>query len=102
MCLNYACIIFILFFNLRLHVFHVQFCCFLIGRSNKRNYIAFEKKNDILFEPRREKTVFCTCENKGADQLRGIFFISYSFLKDLNFLFLFPIQTYKRPNLTLP
>ena len=27
MCLNYTCIIFI-FFNLRLHVSHVQFCCF--------------------------------------------------------------------------
>ena len=23
------------------------------------------------YEPRREKTVFCICENKDADQLRG-------------------------------
>ena len=44
MCLNYTCIIFI-FFNLRLHVFHVQFCCFRIGRSSARNYRAFCKKS---------------------------------------------------------
>ena len=24
-----------------------------------------------IYEPRREKTVFCICENKDADQLRG-------------------------------
>ena len=46
MCLNYTCIIFI--FNLRLHVFHVQFCCFQIGRGSAQNYGAFEKI-DILF-----------------------------------------------------
>ena len=46
-CLNYTCIIFI-FFNLCLHVFHVQFCCFRIGRSSTWNYRAFEKF-DILF-----------------------------------------------------
>ena len=44
MCLNYTCIIFI-FFNLRLHVLHVQFCCFRIGRSSTRNYRAFKKKS---------------------------------------------------------
>ena len=37
-----------LFFKLRLHVFHVQFCCFRIGHSSARNYRAFEKI-DILF-----------------------------------------------------
>ena len=42
MCLNYTCIIFI-FFNFRLHVSHVPFCCFRIGRSSARNYRAFEK-----------------------------------------------------------
>ena len=31
------------FFNLRLHVFHVQFCSFRIGRSSARNYRAFNK-----------------------------------------------------------
>ena len=31
------------FFNLRLHVFHVQFCCFRSGRGSARNYRAFEK-----------------------------------------------------------
>ena len=31
------------FFNLRLHVFHVQFCCFRIGRSSSRNYRALKK-----------------------------------------------------------
>ena len=47
MCLNYTCIIFT-FFNLRLQVFTVQFCCFRIDRSSARNYRAFEKI-DILF-----------------------------------------------------
>ena len=27
--------------------------------------------DQILIEPRHEKTCFCICENKGADQLRG-------------------------------
>ena len=27
--------------------------------------------NMFTFEPRREKTGFCICENKDADQLRG-------------------------------
>ena len=45
--LNYTCIIFI-FFNLRLHVFQVQFCCFRIGRNSAQNYRAFETI-DILF-----------------------------------------------------
>ena len=31
------------FCNLRLHVFHVQFCCFRIGRGSARKYRAFEK-----------------------------------------------------------
>ena len=48
MCLNYTCIIFI-FFNMRLHVFHVQFCCFRIGRSSARNYRAFETKSISYF-----------------------------------------------------
>ena len=47
MCLNYTSIIFI-FFNLPMHVFQVQFCCFRIGRGSARNYRAFEKI-DILF-----------------------------------------------------
>ena len=47
MCLNYTCILFF-FFNFRLHGFHLQFCCFHIGRGSARNYRAFEKI-DILF-----------------------------------------------------
>ena len=35
-------------FNLHLHVFHVHFCCFRIGRSRARNYRNFEKI-DIIF-----------------------------------------------------
>ena len=37
------------FFNLRLHVFHVRFCCFRIGRGSARNYSAFEKKSISYF-----------------------------------------------------
>ena len=37
-----------IFLNLRLHVEHVQFSCFRIGRGSARNYRAFEKI-DILF-----------------------------------------------------
>ena len=48
-CLNYTCIIFI-FFNLRLHVFHVQFCCFRIGRRSARNYRVFEKIDIVFYE----------------------------------------------------
>ena len=48
MCLNYICIIFS-FFNLRLHVFHVQFCCFRIDRSSARNYRAFVNKSISYF-----------------------------------------------------
>ena len=40
------CLLF--FFNLRLHVFHVQFCCFRIGRSSARNYRAFEKNRYLI------------------------------------------------------
>ena len=29
------------------------------------------KEDADLCEPRREKTAFCICENKDADQLRG-------------------------------
>ena len=32
------------------------------------NFQCFSLKS---YEPRREKTVFCICENKDADQLRG-------------------------------
>ena len=46
-CLNYTCIIFT-FFNLCLHVFHVQFCCFHIGRCSTWNFRTFDKI-DILF-----------------------------------------------------
>ena len=49
MCLNYTCILFT-FFNLRLHVFHVQFCCFRIDRSSARNYHAFEKINILFYK----------------------------------------------------
>ena len=56
MCLNYACIVFI-FFNLRLHVFHVQFFCFCIGSGSTRNYRAFEKI-DILFYVYHVKRIF--------------------------------------------
>ena len=35
--------IYLFFFNLRLHVFHMQFCCFRIGHGSARNYCAFEK-----------------------------------------------------------
>ena len=31
----------------------------------------FRKTTVILYEPLREKTGFCICENKDADQLRG-------------------------------
>ena len=32
----------------------------------------FDKDNIIIYEPRREKTASCICENKGADQLRSV------------------------------
>ena len=47
-CLSYTCIIFIFFFNLRLQVFHLQFCCFRIDRRSARNYRAFEKNNYFM------------------------------------------------------
>ena len=56
MCLNYTCIIF--FFNLRLHVFQVQFCCFRIGRGKARNYRAFEKKSISYFMNTIYKRIF--------------------------------------------
>ena len=42
MCLNYTWIIFTIF-NLRLHVFHVQFCCFRISRSSARIIVLLKK-----------------------------------------------------------
>ena len=42
MCLNYTCMIFI-FLNLGQHVFHVQFCCFRIGRSSARIIVLLKK-----------------------------------------------------------
>ena len=34
---------------------------------------TFIRKTTVfLYEPRREKTGFCICKNKDADQLRGI------------------------------
>ena len=46
------------FFNLRLHVFHVQFCCFRIGRSSARNYRIFEKKTISHFMNIMYKHIF--------------------------------------------
>ena len=43
-------------------------CLFLL-RKEPRNYSV--AKISLTFEPRREKTGFCICENKDADQLRG-------------------------------
>ena len=48
MCLNSTCIFF--FFNLCLHMFHVQVCCFRIGRSCARNYRGLEKINILFYE----------------------------------------------------
>ena len=47
MCLNYTCISFILF-NLRLHMFRVQFCYFA-SAAVAHGIIVFLKKIDILF-----------------------------------------------------
>ena len=43
------------------------------GRNSKIYNGAFLKCFSIVYqnEPRREKTDFCICENKDADQLRG-------------------------------
>ena len=43
----------------------------------------FPQKNvlDIVFEPRHEKTGFCICENKDADQLRGFLTMRLIWLK---------------------
>ena len=38
------------FFTLCLHVFNVRFCCFRIGRSSARNYLAIEKINILFYE----------------------------------------------------
>ena len=41
-----------------------------VGQSD-RHFSCFLHKFRITFEPRHEKTGFCICENKDADQLRG-------------------------------
>ena len=40
-------------------------------RTETQFYIFQNKVQVVLFEPRHEKTVFCICKNKDADQLRG-------------------------------
>ena len=46
------------FFTLCLHVFHVQFCCFRIGRSSARNYRVFKKKSISYFMSIMYKRIF--------------------------------------------
>ena len=78
MCLNYACIIFT-FFNLQLHVFHVQFCCFRIDRSSARNYRVFEKNRYLIL------LILCTST---------YFIILVSFINK-EMVSLFQLHTYK-------
>ena len=44
-----------------------QTCLLLPGLSAIHRHVCYQGLN----EPRREKSGFCICENKDADQLRG-------------------------------
>ena len=43
----------------------------MLFRSNKMVILNTYKRRTIIYEPRYEKTGFCICENKDADQLRS-------------------------------
>ena len=56
MCLNYTCIIFVSF-NLRLHMFHMQFCCFA-SATVAHGIIVLLKKSISYFMNIMYKRIF--------------------------------------------
>ena len=80
MCLNYTSMIFT-FFNMHVHIFHVQFCCFHIDRKSARNYSVFQKNRYFILLASYSSTYF------------GIFVKLFSQIK-MWFIF-FQLHTYK-------